>query len=119
MTWPQDTRWRDNTGRGDRLPSYRQIDRWCRLGVLGDEHKTRLGSGFRRVFSSNELDRLERIASVDRCFHEIGFRGLPLELVARLWVELALLTPVTVVRAECDGVDIMLRIPHEQPAVPA
>lgn len=38
--------------------SYRQLDYWCRCGVLGPQHAQSVGSGGRRVFTGREVTLL-------------------------------------------------------------
>lgn len=52
--------------------TYRQIDWWIRAGIIKPEHGDAIGSGARRYWTADEVDRLHRIARVLRLFDALG-----------------------------------------------
>lgn len=48
--------------------SYRQVDHWCRVGVLGERLQHVGGSGKRRKFTDDEVLRLVILAEIDAIF---------------------------------------------------
>lgn len=44
--------------------SYRQIDYWCRSGLLGDQHVEGPGSGLKRRFDASDIDVLRALRQV-------------------------------------------------------
>ncbi len=73
------------TGTTD-LPTYRQIDYWCRAGLLGAD-KQNLGSGRPRTWTDHELAKLRSLHRISRDLNSLGLR-LTGDVIARVWHQL-------------------------------
>jgi hypothetical protein len=58
--------------------TYRQLDYWCRCGILGPDHATNLGSGKRRTFTPSDVAVVKAIGLVAGELDHVGVRRNPL-----------------------------------------
>lgn len=71
--------------RDRKLPTYRQIDYWCRTGAITPT-RAASGSGSRREWTEHELDKLEALAHLTDAFRALDIgSGLSFELVSDVW----------------------------------
>lgn len=86
MTTSTGARWADLADYPLPLPSFRKVDRWARLGIIGQPAV--VGSGFRRVWSDRDLAKLAAIEALSKDLEALGFtpqQGLPASIVAKVW----------------------------------
>jgi DNA-binding transcriptional MerR regulator len=49
--------------------SYRQLDYWCRVGLISPNGKSTPGSGYYRHFNSDIVDRVKFLVNVSNAFN--------------------------------------------------